>query len=687
METPLQTVVVDATLAPHRLPHGPAYWAPSDDLGAGGLVTAEPSLSGTSDLRQSLWLDEVYRLVPWYPFAGRQEEVQARIEGLLGPVHSGSHLPVVRVNPDQPWTLSLAVSMLSPVLRHPYGPDTRAVDPAAMWWEWPVPIGCRAGDTVVNGHGEALAGVSASRAVLWVMTSQAMTQEAARTDCHAFSLLMGLLDRAVQGDSERVLELLQKLILIALEPFISPMFADALPELAVSADLLPSGQADRVAAELTRPLLHRFCNDVASRNLWAILRRHLIRSAVWVRRNLPSAESLNCRADLRATLQRCDPRRATGVDPRDYIRNSFQSHGELTCDVEAVRDDIGRMIEGYFGHLQGQHIMQEPYRWRGLSSSMHLARRFGLLIDPQECWDGWRNCRSGIECDRQDTLFLARGTDGAPMAFAKRAGRGFITVVPEGFPDVIVRTLVDEAAMLWEVHEHLFISPLPVSAEERDADAAVESDDRRTSAEPCREATADGPPDHSPAVGPVEDSPRFPLEDLMVTIERDGLRLSSISNPDWTTLIDWENCDALRVEKGSLASTAGKHSRQTQLLLAIARFSSTKQGRNYKQICLRAAVFGNCGSETEAATKATFRTTLSRLFPPLAHAVSPYVVHPKDFCGDAADHERQIHERMKEDWKKRCGLVLTVREGEDHGVELAVSGDSTTSAKPSEKAK
>ena len=138
---PIPTVTVDAQLRPSALPPGPAYWNP-EETEACGLICADPQLPGVGN-----WLDgdernSVYRLIPWYPFAGGSGNWVSRRKSLLAAVRDGNHVPVIRVDPTRPWTVSLATSLLSPVLEHPDGPDSADADAETMWWESIIPVGC-----------------------------------------------------------------------------------------------------------------------------------------------------------------------------------------------------------------------------------------------------------------------------------------------------------------------------------------------------------------------------------------------------------------------------------------------------------------------------------------------------------------------------------------------------------------
>jgi len=102
---------------------------------------------------------------------------------------------------------------------------------------------------------------------------------------------------------------------------------------------------------------------------------------------------------------------------------------------------FGRM-QGFLAtmaEIRGCYVGGVPAAWRRGQSSMHVSRRFGLLIDPSEAWESLARPAGAWTTS---LIILATDPVGMPVAFALHAGKGFLMVVPADFDDNTVRSLV-----------------------------------------------------------------------------------------------------------------------------------------------------------------------------------------------------------------------------------------------------
>ncbi len=505
----IQDVKVDGALHVHQLRREARYWEPANDLGDCGVVTAAKSLPGVSGWLGSERLAEVYRLIPWYPFPCVDGDWIQRRQDLLQPVRQGNHFPVFRVNPKQPWTLSLAVSVLSPVLDHPSGCSALNGSGDEMWWERVAPLGWRQDTVSICDSPMAVGGLPDVDAVVWGSTQPAMTQEAAVTDCCAFRGACGLLADILPappdpdalprhippGELQLIRDMvvqLSRLLETAMQPFLAFGFGY---DLTGTQETIASTFGDGIEAarnQLMQPFLAELPARLASCYLWDALHQHLQRSAEWLAESSKSSPTWPSR--VAAQWPSLAHRGGASVDPGAYLR-AVTASALAELDPYA-RSPAGRLVESLcnaFRGLEG-HILIEPMRWVSGASSMHLSRRLGLLVDPAEFRETYTdlNANSWNWGRNADITILAHDVNGAALAFAKRMDQGFVTVVPAGFPDEAVLALVREAADHWQVH-------VP----------GLES-----AAEPCDRAT--------PRPGSPDGERRFALKDLVVTVEAEG---------------------------------------------------------------------------------------------------------------------------------------------------------------------
>lgn len=488
---PLPRVTIDASLRPYDLLPGFAYWEPAD-AASSAVVAAERCLPGVADW-QRVGLQTVYRLVPWYSFGTDTHDSYIRRKDLLDPVRSGGHIPVIRVSPDCPGSIALAASLISPVLEFPDGPDSIHAGPLAMWHESIVPIGHGNCSDMLTTP-EKPNPLPRSNRVVWVRPVLGMTAEPMAADMtvlvellQCFQDVGACLAADKTGGIWRDVGWLEGRLSRALFPLVAVGLGECLnlyrtpwPTSAlVASRFLGEGMQFTMRDEDTdkeradREFADKEFAMAATKRLWkrfskmplplAVHRQFVAnglcdRSATPCLPGTPEADSVLRSTvpdleDLAAALSRCVPDLPDALGGR-HADGERKQRARTQHRLEGMH---GRM-HGFLvalGEVRNRYVAGEPIIWRAGQSTMHLARRFGLLVDPLEAWHSRPSTDRppGTNSAPPDILPLATDTAGRPLAFAKRVGDGFAVVVPDDadFTDERVDQFVRFATEHWSL--------------------------------------------------------------------------------------------------------------------------------------------------------------------------------------------------------------------------------------------
>ena len=643
-------LVIDAKLKQRDLPTGPAYWEPS---GAGpcAAVAADRCLPGVADWLDRAGLDSVYRLVPWYPFGGSCGNCFDRRTDLLVAVRAGNHIPIVRVDPARPESVMLAVALMSPVLDAPDGPDFTYCGPREMWHESIVPVGHGGCAASIAVGGEPRGLPSADR-VVWVYPRLGMTEEPMAADMailgeleHCFTKLP---DRALQAKVEdgivRTSALRMEAILTSLLcPFVTEGMGIQMPPNLLNSpwpvsalhgldDLTNTNGQNRLSeADIREHVvaeMEKLRDSLRSTALPELVHSKFVSSGLRAESAEPPLSVTPDLASLRGALRTA----AEGTFDRPSEEWSRRDPGgRMPALLPGRLDSVFSRMHSYLAVLFGiksSYESGQPAKWRFGQSTMHFARRFGLLVDPIEAWDDGECGTAGVP---EDILPLATDVAGRPVAFAKRIGKGFAVVVPDEdtFGDDRVRELVDHVSGEWssgggEIHS--------VSNTERppaDLDHSAPSHGSSGQIELERSPT-DGEDGDTAWPEETEERPCCRLADLSLAITTRGLvfRGKSESGRVAIARISWGD-DVLSCPHGSSTASLDKGTKQLELLKAMANGNDgSRRAQNSDDDMERGLTAADLremlGMEADNKEQA-FQRRVDRLRAILPRIVKPYV--------------------------------------------------------------
>ncbi len=483
--------------------------------------------------------------------------------------------------------------------------------------------------------------------MVWGSTQQAMTQEAAITDCCACRTACALLNSAFEayakqgsgggpttGHARLSLGELRILLTAAFEPFLSPGFrsdVNTSPEWSAQQAQAP---AEPVTADLTMHLLRDLPGKLSSDNLWNVYDLHQ-RTCCAALDSCGRAQISHEWARLIAAAPfRPEPREHTGIDPIHLLSGTMAALMSAKLDA-SLDKEIARLamdLTRLFRALDGPRLWSHPLDWTTGASSMHLARRFGLLVDPFEFRETYSSllANSWDWSRSADITVLAHDPDGAALAFAKRMGNGFVSVVPAAFSDEAVLALTRVAADHWALsgfgiradaerpderpdrRAHA-VSGIPtvsagrLSAAEASTNNEHGESDRTQSGVPYQPAAQTGQQAH---LG------RISLDQLVVELTVDALVLRRASDKAEIGSVPW-------VDAG-LAQPDGGLTAEGRLLVHMAGL--TRDGRSVTPKSLAYRVEPDAGTDGRLpGTKNTVSQQMSRLRPTLRKLIEPYV--------------------------------------------------------------
>jgi hypothetical protein len=510
--TSFPSLVIDAQLKLCDLEAKPSYWEPSGTSSC-PVVHANRCLPGVADWLGRAELGSVYRLVPWDPFKHPKVNRFDRRSGVLAPVWGGTHIPIVRVDPDRPESVGLAVSLTSPFLDCPSGPDSIHGGPRDMWHESIVPIGHGVCSGVITGP-QGPTPLPRGTRVTWVCPPLGMTKEPMAADMSILLELEGCFEDLRDAALACPENLRSKGDVMAFEgclgktlfPFVAMGIDNRLD---LSNSPWPATALAR-AADLARTAQGIVALDEEKAERFAIAQMASLRDLLpskalsrlvhdqFVANKLCGGSATPC---LPGTPEGDSVQCSTLPDPRD-LRNILLPGTQGFFDPPTGDDEprgskrlpaaLRDHLETMFGHMHSFlatlstvrrcYVCDEPIAWRFGQSTMHFARRFGLLVDPREAWESGGH---GPGMTPDDVLPLATDTMGRPVAFAKRIGKGFAVVVPaeESFTGDRLERLIRFAAEHWSLDSPVVLS----NAERLDAQASqTKPDDLPTPDEPER---------------------------------------------------------------------------------------------------------------------------------------------------------------------------------------------------------